>query len=84
MITFNSKFVTIAALGFIAYCVYLKQKDALPTNSAMRKAFNEATGVNNAKNAMYKIQVPKNKKYENYNPIEKFIYNFSKNEIDGQ
>ncbi|MDJ1407410.1 MAG: hypothetical protein MRQ13_03370 [Candidatus Midichloria sp.] len=50
----------------------------MPSNPNIQRDFEEAMGLNKSKNAMYKIEVPKNKKYEDYNPLEKFIYNFSK------
>ncbi|MDJ1305338.1 MAG: hypothetical protein MRQ09_03775 [Candidatus Midichloria sp.] len=80
MITFNSKILTIAAIGLMIYLGYLQRKESMPSNPNMQRDFEEAMGLNKSKNAMYKIEVPKNKKYEDYNPLERLIYNFSKSE----
>lgn len=81
LITFNSKIITIAAIGLIVYLGYLHKKEHLPSNPNMQRDFEEELGLNKAKNAMYKIEVPKNKQYKDYNLLEKLIYNFSQNEI---
>ncbi|MDJ1288214.1 MAG: hypothetical protein MRQ08_03075 [Candidatus Midichloria mitochondrii] len=62
------------------YLGYLQRKESMPSNPNMQRDFEEAMGLNKSKNAMYKIEVPKNKKYEDYNPLERLIYNFSKSE----
>ena len=77
MLNFNSKILTLLAIGFLIYFGYLQKKQNEPLNPNMRRDFEESMGLDRSKNATYKIEVPKNKKYENYNLLEKFIYDFS-------
>ena len=83
MLTFNSRIITIAAIGLIIYLGYLHKKEHTPSNPNMQRDFEEEFGINKAKNAKYRIEVPKDKQYKDYNPLEKLIYNFSKHEMKG-
>lgn len=46
LITFNSKILTIAAIGLMIYLGYLQRKESMPSNPNMQRDFEEAMGLN--------------------------------------
>ena len=82
MITFHSRTTTILAIFLIIYLFYSKYKNSVHIDPAFKSDLQEISDRKSAENALYKIKVPQDKKYSDYNPLEKFIYFFSKTNMD--
>ena len=82
LITFNSKITSIIAILLTMYLIYNQRNDSAEIDPAFKSDAKELLDKQNAKNAMYSIVIPEDKKYDDYNPLEKFIYYFSKKQIE--
>ena len=80
LITFNSKITNILAILLMIYLIY-SQDDQSPNIDPAFRADLKGLDSKSSAHAMYKIVVPEDKKYDDYNPLEKLIYYFSKKQI---
>lgn len=79
MITFNSRIVTIAAILLLLYIVYTQHKKSeVYHDSPTKAAFEDKTAKLRSK---YTIKIDPKKHYDEFNIVEKLIYNFAKDKI---
>ena len=80
MITYKSKVITYLAWALIGYLIFqkyteYKSKPKLSIdNEIPNRKFDDTK-------TMYTIKIDENKKYEQFNIIEKFVYKFIKSDI---
>jgi hypothetical protein len=73
MLTFNSKIVSIGALCLLCYVVYQRYQDSKwSSNNQYPKEITAAHPLP----SKYTVVVPKDKKYQDYNTLEKLLYYF--------
>ena len=80
MITYDSKIVTYLALIFLGYLLFQKYTEH-KNKPAYIKQTSAFEALTNSRDTKYTLKIDEDKKYKDYNLLEKGIYYFIKDDL---